>query len=119
MQKRVDLSDMKLHELVGIYRALIGSPGDYARRGKEFYRTALMARGDAELRAAYDALARERKPRKIRSDVLEKRTALANAKEFHALVRAFHSWGTDLLSNPEAHATLLDRATKALAAAAR
>jgi hypothetical protein len=119
MQKRIDLSDLKLHELVGLYKAIIGAPGDYARRGKDFYRSALAARGDTELRVAYDALTRERKPRKVRSDVLEKRTALANAKEFHALVRAFHSWGADLVHNPEAHGKLLDRATKALSAAAR
>lgn len=115
---KLNLNDLTKRELVAIYAKLVGAPGDYARRSREYYQKALEATGAAELVEAAATIPAA-KPRKVRADVLEKRRTLANAREFHAIVRALHSWGDDLLSNPDAHKTLLERATKALSAAAR
>jgi hypothetical protein len=109
---RPQLNKLPKHLLVELHRKVIGAPGDYARNPKEHYVDALEARGSAELS---DALATiERKPRKASQRSIDKKNALANAREFHAIARALVSWGDDLANNPEAIRTLQARAKKAL-----
>jgi hypothetical protein len=108
----LQLSSLPKHLLVELHRKVIGAPGDYARKPKEFYAEALSGRSAAELAEALATI--ERKPRKPQQRMIDKRNALANAKEFHAIARALVSWGDDLANNPEAIRTLQARARKAL-----
>jgi hypothetical protein len=110
--KRPELESLPKHLLVELHRKVIGSPGDYARRTREHFENALKERGAAELAEALATI--ERKPRKPQQRMIDKRNALANAKEFHAIARALVSWGDDLAGNPEAIRTLQARAKKAL-----
>lgn len=108
----IDLDSLSKDTLVAMYRIIHGSTGDYARLSREHYLSELKKRGTFEVQDAFDrAPKRERKQSLAQ---LERRNALAEAKEFRAIARALASWGSDLLSNPDAHATLLARANKAL-----
>jgi len=112
---RPNLTTLTKDQLVALYKALHLPGVDPARHAREYYRNALESRGSEELAAALEALP-PKAARKLSAAKEQQKKALANAKEFHAIVRAFRSWGPDLLGNPDAHATLLARADKALGA---
>lgn len=99
-------------QLVAAYKALGLPPVDHARRRSEFYHGPLSSVDAAALAAAIPPKA----PRKIDKRTADAKNALANAKEFRAIVRALASWGPELLENPQALAQIQDRAVKALAA---
>jgi hypothetical protein len=106
------LDKLPKHVLVEVHRRAFGAVGDSARTSKDHYLKALDA-------CAADTLAEilatiEHKPRKPQKRMIEKRNAIASAREFRAIAMSLVDWGDDLASNPEAIRKLQARARAAL-----